>query len=124
MTKLQSLIEDLKKAEKIGKDIQSISITTVKLKNPVEEIIEYAINTNIISGSKDVLTIYKEVSPEVADMVAAKLDKKAKEVKEKEAYEEEHKYAGTYSSVAELNRMWGTSFNNRCLPSGVVIHRC
>lgn len=105
MTKLQSLIEDLKKAEKIGKDIQSISITTVKLKNPVEEIVEYAINTNIISGSKDVLKIYKEVSPEVADMVASKLDKKTKEVKEKEEYD---------SWWQPTNNRCGVSISSRC----------
>ena len=105
MTKLQNLIEDLKKAEKISKDIESISITTVKLKSPLDEIIEYAINTNIISGSKDVLTIYKEVSPEVADMVAAKLDKKAKEVKEKETYD---------SWWQTTNNRCGVSISSRC----------
>ena len=103
MTKLQNLIEDLKKAEKISKDIESISITTVKLKSPLDQIIEYAINTNIISGSKDVLVIYKEVSPEIADMVAAKLDKKAKEVKE--AYD---------SWWQTTNNRCGVSISSRC----------
>lgn len=124
MTRLQSLIEDLKKAQKISKDIESLSITTIKLKSPTEEIIEYAINNNIITGSKDVLTICKEVGPDIAEIAANKLDKKDKERRQKEAYDEEYRYAGTYSSVAELNRTWGTSFNSRCLPSGVTIRRC
>ncbi len=105
MTKLQSLIEDLKKAEKISKDIQSLSITTVKLKNPLDEIIEYAINTNIISGSKDVLEIYKEVSQEVAELIADKMDKKAKEKREKEAYD---------SYWQTTNNRCGVSISSRC----------
>lgn len=124
--KLDSLINDLKRAEKVGKEISEISI---KLNDPIEEIIKYGLEHSIISSSSDVVYISRNTSEYITDRVSEMFDEHMRKEKEELsrrfslADSEDFKYAGVYSSLEELNAKFGTDFNNRCIPNGVIIRR-
>lgn len=124
--KLDSLINDLKRAEKIGKEISEISI---KLNDPIEEIIKYGLKHSIISSSSDVVYISKNTSEYITDIVSEMFDEHMRKEKEELSRRlsledsDDFKYAGVYSSLEELNAKFGTDFNNRCIPNGVIIRR-
>lgn len=124
--KLDSLINDLKRAEKVGKEISEISI---KLNDPIEEIIKYGLEHSIISSSSDVVYISRNTSEYITDRVSEMFDEYMR--KEKEEFNSRfssensdyYKYAGVYSSLEELNAKFGTDFNYRCIPDGAIIRR-
>lgn len=118
MANLDSLIQDLKKANELRKEYENLSI---KITDPVNEIIDYAIRTSIISSIQDVLEIAKSVPQEITNNIAKKMDQKYQEYQRKVDYDTRYQYAGSYRSLEELNRKFGTDFNERCIPDGVTI---
>lgn len=121
--RLDTLISDLKKAIKLNSEIENI--TTTKIESPVKQLLEYGFRVGIIDKTGDVLKVCKEI-PDLEDLVTSMYDKKIKENKASEAKyaaaraEERRKYAGTYDRYEDVPG-YGTEWNMRCVPDGVVI---
>lgn len=115
--KLDNIINDLKRAEDFMKNCNS------KMKNsPVEEIIAYALENRMISSTEDIVYLAMKLPEELSDLVIKKYDEYyRKKDTTRSNYSREFEYAGVYSSLAELNAKYGTDFNQRCIPEGVII---
>lgn len=116
MSKLQTLIDDCEKLLKVEEYVSDIK--TTKLTNHLEELLTYAIDYGIIGSVSDVLEFSKAIpnlSSKVADMYETKIRKKAND-----SAREYYKYAGTYDRLEDVPG-YGTEWNNRCIPDGVVI---
>lgn len=124
--KLDSLINDLNRAEKVREEISGMS---VKLSDPIEELIDYGLKHSIISNSADVVYISKNTSDYITGRVTKMFDEhieKEKEELKNNSFSQSsdyYKYAGIYESLDELNRKFGTDFNSRCIPEGAIIKR-
>lgn len=120
--KLRSLIDDLNRAEKLMSSVLNEIRTNIS--NPVEEIIKYGLEHSIISCTADVVYISKHVSDSISDLVIKMYDEyNNKKEAERRSLPPELMYAGVYSSLDELNAKFGTDFNSRCIPSGVIIKK-
>lgn len=120
--KLDNIIKDLRRAEDFMKDCNS------KMKSsPIEEIIVYALENGIISSTEDIVYLATKLPEKLADLVIKKYDEyHSKKTTTRSSYSSEPDYSGVYSSLAELNAKYGTDFNCRCIPEGVIIRsdRC
>ena len=117
---LELLIKDLKIAYAMENTVEQIK--TVKIKSPVDELLEYSIG-KCIDSMRDCLTIVKEI-PEIEQKVSDVYDEYQKKRRELEAksYAREHKWDGVYDKIEDCPG-YGTEFNSRCIPSGVIIRQ-
>lgn len=113
---LQTLIEDCEKLLKVEEYV--LDVKTTKLTNHIDELLKYAFDYGVISSVSDVLEFSKAIpnlSKKVADMYDENIKKKASS--ETRTY---YKYAGTYDKLSDVPG-YGTEWNNRCIPDGVII---
>lgn len=116
---LDNIVNDLNKAYKLKDSLKEIKSFKI---DPIEEIISYALSLRIIKTTSDVLEISRKVPEEVSNLLAVMHDKKIQEIYNSESRSDpDYKYRGTYDSLAELNAKFGTDFNQRCIPNGVII---
>jgi len=115
--KLDNIIKDLKRAEDFMKSCNS------KMKSsPVEEIIAYALENDIIFSTEDIVYLAMKLPESLSDLIIKRYDEyHRKKNTTKSRYSPEPDYSGTYSSLAELNAKFGTDFNSRCIPAGAII---
>lgn len=116
---LKGICNDLNKAYELKEQLNDIkSLKT----DPITEIIQFGLNSKVITSSLDILEISQEIPMEVAKIIAKMYDKKISESKKNSfSSNPDYMYAGVYKSLDELNTKFGTDFNNRCIPAGVVI---
>lgn len=118
--------EDLKK---LSQDIKKVyqaesilaTITSYSAASEMKKLIEYAMHTNIIKGTMDIVYLCSE-NPEAQESITKAYDnylaEKAKQ--EKEQYTQAYRYAGVYDSISDVPG-YGTEWNERCIPDGVCI---
>lgn len=121
LEKLASDINKVISAEKILSGLE-----TIKAPQQLEVLIEYAIEHNIIKNTYDVLEVATKC-PDVKEVLAQKYDccinKRMESLKDQRKEAErryEYRYAGTYEKLSDVPG-YGTEWNNRCIPAGVVI---
>lgn len=112
---LVTFISDIKKTIKAQDYL--IDVSTTKLSSPLDELLEYGFNWNIIKSSYDVLKICYEI-PEIENKLTTLYDKKIEEKINKA--NSSNKYAGVYERIEDVPG-YGTEWNNRCIPDGVII---
>lgn len=114
--KLRTLIEDCEKLLKVEEYV--CDVKTTKLTSHIDELLKYGFDYGIIDSVSDVLEFSKEIpnlSKKVADMYDERIKKRAND----EAHQY-YKYAGTYNCLEDVPG-YGTEWNHRCIPDGVVI---
>ena len=73
MTNLDNLIKDLNKAVEIRRQVNDLNI---KIDDPVEAIVKYALDTSIISSSSDIIKLAGKIPNEILQMISKEYDKK------------------------------------------------
>ena len=119
-SEIKQLIEDIKKVQEA--QVLLARVNTVKLDSEINKLLESAIKHKIIKNTIDVVDICLEI-PEIKDIVCNCYDDYIKGIKDKQKVAEErydNRYAGSYNSLREVPG-YGTEWNERCIPSGVVI---
>lgn len=119
MTQLEIFIEDCKRLLKMQESLDCIE--TTKLKNPLDELLEYGIKYDIIENAHDLVKFSIQVPPlaeKMSELYDDNINKKNRKAKRQR--NEEYKYAGTYDKLSDVPG-YGTEWNSRCIPSGVVI---
>ncbi len=114
--KLQTLIKDCQTLLKVEEYV--CDVKTKKLTSHIDELLNYAFSYDIITSVSDILEFSQAIpslSKKVADMYDERVKKRANE--EAQQY---YKYAGTYDRLEDVPG-YGTEWNNRCIPDGVVI---
>ena len=117
---IKQLIEDIKKVQEA--QVLLARVNTIKLDSEINKLLDYAIKHKIIKSTIDIVDICLEI-PEIKDIVCSSYDDYIKSIKDKQKAVEErydNRYAGTYGSLREVPG-YGTEWNERCIPSGVVI---
>lgn len=121
---LTKLLEDIKKVKQASELLSSVS--TTKMGVEVGNLVDYALTHNIIKGTDDIVTLSIE-NPELKDIFTKSYDnyisskiKKESDYRRKAEEKYEYRYAGTYNSLSEVPG-YGTEWNERCTPAGVVI---
>ena len=121
---LKQLVEDIKKMQEA--QVLLARVTTTKIEPEINKLIEYAIKHKIINTTRDVVDICFSV-PELKDIITRCYDEhieniinKANQRYKDAQYMYDNRYAGTYNSLSEVPG-YGTEWNSRCIPSGVVI---
>ena len=115
------LIEDLKRAVEIDKNISQISITNID--SPLKELLSYSLKHGIINNTKDLLTICKEV-PYVENLATKMYDEYMNQ-KLKTTNSYSSGFGGTYRRLQDAPG-YGTVWNERCVPDDVYVgsNRC
>lgn len=114
MTNIEKIISDLTKVKSLGIEggLYTIDIS-------MKAIIDYAFEKQMINNAKDLVSISLKF-PELSDYMAEKYDQKNQDKIERYQEQYDRRFAGTYNSLREVPG-YGTEWNERCIPDGVVI---
>ena len=132
--KLDSLIRDIKKVKEAEKALQGLEIAGSVISN-IDKVIDYALNTRIISTLEDIVYIV-QIYPEIADALVKRVyldNNRGDVVKAPEKIRTEVKYESSINAPYQYNGRgykslkdvpgYGTEWNDRCVRDEVYRDR-